>query len=153
MSDEIIASDAWYSPHEAAVIAAIAHAVISADATYDVPGAGDAAIIAKVLERLQKHQQRMRAGVEQLCEECDPRALSPDELLRVLELDSRHRSFYRLLSIYIVQAYYQDSRVLASLALPDRAPFPEGHAVQEGDWSLLDQVKSRKPFYRPVNGD
>ena len=95
----------------------------------------------------------MRAGVEQLCEECDPRALSPDELLRVLELDSRHRSFYRLLSIYIVQAYYQDSRVLASLALPDRAPFPEGHAVQEGDWSLLDQVKTRKPFYRPVTGD
>ena len=36
MSDEIIASDAWYSPHEASVIAAIAHAVIGADATYPV---------------------------------------------------------------------------------------------------------------------
>ena len=51
MSDEIIASDV-VQPHEASVIAAIAHAVISADATYGVPGAGDGAIIAKVLVRL-----------------------------------------------------------------------------------------------------
>ena len=76
--------------------------------------------------------------------------MTSDGLLELLEGDGRYRSFYRLLSVYIVQAYYQDSRVLDSLGLPDRAPFPDGYAVAEGDWSLLDQVKTRRPFYRPV---
>lgn len=150
MTDRIIATDSWYSAHESAVIAAIANAVITADDHHGVPGAGDAPILAKVLSRIEPHQVRMRSGIEQLCADSDPLAMTSDGLLELLEGDGRYRSFYRLLSVYIVQAYYQDSRVLDSLGLPDRAPFPDGYAVAEGDWSLLDQVKTRRPFYRPV---
>ena len=150
MSDRIIVTDSWFSAHESAVIAAIANAVITADDRYGVPGGGDAPILAKVLARIEPHQVRMRSEIEQLCVDCDPLAMTSDGLLELLEGDGRYRSFYRLLSVYIVQAYYQDSRVLDSLGLPDRAPFPDGYAVAEGDWSLLDQVKTRRPFYRPV---
>jgi hypothetical protein len=43
----------------------------------------------------------------------------------------------------ILQCYYRDDRVLRSLGLELRAPFPKGHVLPEGDWSLLDPVKAR----------
>ena len=50
----------------------------------------------------------------------------------------------------ITSAYYQDARVLASINLKSTPPFPGGHEVEVGDWSLLDPVKARAPFYRKV---
>jgi hypothetical protein len=43
----------------------------------------------------------------------------------------------------VLQCYYRDDRVLRSLGLELRAPFPKGHVLPEGDWSLLDPVKAR----------
>jgi len=43
----------------------------------------------------------------------------------------------------ILQCYYRDDRVLRSLGLQLRAPFPKGHVLPDGDWSLLDPVKAR----------
>jgi hypothetical protein len=43
----------------------------------------------------------------------------------------------------ILQCYYRDDRVLRSLGIELRAPFPKGHVLPEGDWSLLDPVKAR----------
>ena len=149
MTDRIIATDSWYSAHESAVIAAIANAVITADDHHGVPGLG----MRQFWPRCWPVSSLIKSDalrIEQLCADSDPLAMTSDGLLELLEGDGRYRSFYRLLSVYIVQAYYQDSRVLDSLGLPDRAPFPDGYAVAEGDWSLLDQVKTRRPFYRPV---
>jgi hypothetical protein len=50
----------------------------------------------------------------------------------------------------ILQCYYRDERVLRSLGLEARAPFPKGHALEQGDWSLLDAVKARPPMWRRV---
>ena len=55
-----------------------------------------------------------------------------------------------LLMSNIVQCYYQDDRVLEALDIEPRPPFPEGHDVEQGDWSLLDPVRARDKFYRPV---
>ena len=43
----------------------------------------------------------------------------------------------------VLQCYYRDDRVLRSLGLEPRAPFPKGHVLPDGDWSLLDPVKAR----------
>ena len=43
----------------------------------------------------------------------------------------------------VLQCYYRDDRVLRSLGLELRAPFPKGYTLKEGDWSLLDPVKAR----------
>jgi hypothetical protein len=37
-----------------------------------------------------------------------------------------------------------------ALGQEPRAPFPKGHVVEQGDWSLLDPVRARKPLYRRV---
>ncbi len=48
----------------------------------------------------------------------------------------------------ILSAYYRDDRVLLALGLEARAPFPKGYALEQGDWSLLDAVRRRPPFWR-----
>jgi hypothetical protein len=48
----------------------------------------------------------------------------------------------------VLQCYYRDDRVLRSLGLELRPPFPQGHTLEQGDWSLLDPVKKRPPMLR-----
>jgi len=48
----------------------------------------------------------------------------------------------------ILGAYYRDDRVLLAIGHEARAPFPKGYAVEQGDWSLLDPVRHRAPFWR-----
>ena len=48
----------------------------------------------------------------------------------------------------ILGAYYRDDRVLLALGLEARAPFPKGYTLEQGDWSLLDAVRHRAPFWR-----
>jgi hypothetical protein len=48
----------------------------------------------------------------------------------------------------VLQCYYRDDRVLRSLGLELRAPFPQGYTLEQGDWSLLDPVKARPPTLR-----
>jgi hypothetical protein len=50
----------------------------------------------------------------------------------------------------VLVCYYRDDRVMLSLGQEPRAPFPKGHTVEQGDWSLLEPVKRRAPFYRKV---
>jgi hypothetical protein len=35
-----------------------------------------------------------------------------------------------------------------SLGLEARPPFPKGHTLEQGDWSLLDPVRSRPKLWR-----
>jgi hypothetical protein len=48
----------------------------------------------------------------------------------------------------VLQCYYRDDRVLRSLGLELRAPFPLGYELEQGDWSLLDPVKAMAPSLR-----
>lgn len=48
----------------------------------------------------------------------------------------------------ILGAYYRDDRVLVALGHEARAPFPKGYVLEQGDWSLLDAVRNRPPFWR-----
>ena len=53
-----------------------------------------------------------------------------------------------VLSSVILQCYYRDDRVMRSLGMEPRPPFPNGHEVEQGDWSLLDPVRKRPKLYR-----
>lgn len=48
----------------------------------------------------------------------------------------------------ITHAYYRDDRILVSLGMEARAPFPTGNTVKEGDWSLLGPVRASPPIWR-----
>ena len=51
----------------------------------------------------------------------------------------------------VLLCYYRDDRVMRSLGLEPRPPFPKGHVVEQGDWSLLDPVRARPPMWRKVD--
>ena len=54
------------------------------------------------------------------------------------------------LSQIVLQCYYRDDRVMRSLGMEVRPPFPKGFVVEQGDWSLLDPVRARPKMYREV---
>ena len=63
--------------------------------------------------------------------------------------DQRSEALKSLTSV-ILQCYYRDDRVMRSLGMEPRPPFPKGLEVEQGDWSLLDPVRERPKFYREV---
>lgn len=48
----------------------------------------------------------------------------------------------------VLQCYYRDDRVVRSLGLERRPPYPKGHVLGDGDWSLLGSVRARLPMGR-----
>ena len=66
------------------------------------------------------------------------------------EFDPAAISGQRTLVSIIAQCYYRDDRVMRSLEMEPRSPFPQGFEVEQGDWSLLDPVKRRGRIYRQV---
>ena len=48
----------------------------------------------------------------------------------------------------VLQCYYRDDRVVRSLGLEPRPPYPKGHVLEDGDGSLLDPVRARPPIWR-----
>ena len=42
--------------------------------------------------------------------------------------------------------------VVRALGHEPRAPFPRGHALEQGEWSLLDAVRDRPRMWRDVDG-
>lgn len=148
---EIIGRSGHFGELEIKVIAAIAAAVIPEDGSFDVPGADDPIILATILDKVEEQfAERVQSGISRLMADADPLALDSEQLLDRLEQDARFRSFYQVLTIAIMQAYYQDGRVLESLGMDPRPPFPAGHEVESGDWALLEPVQGRGPLYRRV---
>jgi hypothetical protein len=47
-----------------------------------------------------------------------------------------------------VQCYYRDARVMESLGMEARPPFPKGYELEQGEWSLLDPVRDRGKMWR-----
>jgi hypothetical protein len=150
MSDDIIGTDQIFSATERRAIALIAEAMIGPNELRNLPGASDSQILATILEKAESFAARLKAGIELLQTELDPSTLPASDLLQKLDGDVRFRSLSRILTIIVMQSYYQDPRVLKAAGLSARPPFPLGHEVESGDWSLLEPVKQRSPFYRPV---
>lgn len=124
----------------------VAAMIVPASDEYKVPGADDPAIQADILATLGRDTKLVVAALDHLAR------LAGQPLA---ELDAERRNtvaqeFRRsggaaaaTLTRVVLQCYYRDDRVLRSLGLELRAPFPKGHVLPDGDWSLLDPVKAR----------
>lgn len=140
-----------------AALAALADAIIPPSAKYDVPGAGDPAIVAEIVSDAAKRMPKLvdaLAALDALAEaEAGERFAALDPPARadvVAAFRDAHADAAALLANLAVQCYYRDARVMASLGLAPRPPHPEGYTVAQGDWSLLDPVRRRESFYRPA---
>ena len=129
----------------------IADVMIPASTEYDVPSAGDDAIIDDILRTLGRDLPDVRTALIQLA------ALSGGAFC---ELDAARREAVATtflasgtpalatLGRVVLQCYYRDDRVMRSLGLEPRPPFPLGHTLEQGDWSLLDPVRTRAKMWR-----
>jgi hypothetical protein len=130
---------------------AIAAEIIPASAEFDVPGADDPAIQADILATLGRDVGPVAEALDQLARLAgQPLAgLDPGRREAVaLELRATGGEAVATLSRVVLQCYYRDDRVVRSLGLEPRPPYPKGHVLEEGDWSLLDPVRARPPMWR-----
>jgi hypothetical protein len=150
-SDDIIGSDAVLSELEQAGLARILRAMIPASEAYGVPGADDPLIVADIIATGRVVLPELAPLLKSLGETA--LAISgaePDT--EALSVRQEHPEIAGLLVALAVQCYYRDDRVMASLDMPVRPPFPDGYEIADGDWSLLDPVRTRGPIYRATPG-
>jgi hypothetical protein len=124
----------------------IAGMIIPASDEYKVPGADDPAIQADMLATLGRDTKLVATALDHLARLAGgPLAeLDADRREAAALVFRKHGGTAAATLVRVVlQCYYRDDRVLRSLGLELRAPFPNGHVLPDGDWSLLDQVKAR----------
>jgi hypothetical protein len=126
----------------------IAEMMIPASTDYGVPSAADDAIFTDILRSFGRDEPHVMTVLRELGGFAD---LDPaGRQARVAQLREQHSEALKGLSSVILQCYYRDDRVMRSLGMEPRPPFPKGHEVEQGDWSLLDPVRKRPKFYREV---
>jgi hypothetical protein len=138
---------------EARDLRALAGLMIPASTTYKVPGADDDLIFADIMKSLERDTEDTRTALAHLARLSGGAFadLSPDRRRDVAATFKKEGGAPLFaLNRVVLLCYYRDDRVMRSLGQEPRSPFPKGHEVEQGDWSLLDQVKTRAPIWRPV---
>ena len=130
---------------------AIAGAIIPASMEFDVPGADDPAIQADIVTTLGRDTGLVREALDELARLAGSPLAGLDPARReavALELRAKGGAAVATLTRVVLQCYYRDDRVVRSLGLEPRPPYPKGHVLEDGDWSLLDPVRARPPMWR-----
>ena len=129
----------------------VAAMIIPASDEYKVPGADDPAIQADMLATLGRDTMLVAQALDYLAR----LAGKPLAELDATRRDAIAKEFRATGGVaaatlvrVVLQCYYRDDRVLRSLGLELRAPFPKGYTLEQGDWALLDPVKARSGTLR-----
>lgn len=152
--DNLITTDNQLSDEEQRTFEVLVGTMIPADTKYGVPAADDPQILANILARAAELPFLTDAlqTLDQLSIDHHGdrfSAVEDDDRVALLEEFGRVRPpVVRALFSITSQCYYQDDRVLESLGMQARAPFPDGFTLEQGDWSLLDPVRQRAKMYR-----
>jgi len=129
----------------------LAAMIFPASEEYKVPGADDATIQADMLATLGRDTAQVREGLDRLARLAGKPLAELDPARRdavAQEFRATGGAAAATLVRVVLQCYYRDDRVLRSLGLELRAPFPKGYTLEQGDWSLLDPVKATPPSLR-----
>ncbi len=139
------------SPAELRDFRCVAGMMIPASAEFGVPSADDDLIFADITATLGRDLEQVREALLGLA------ALSGGALADLNDarreavaqvFQERGGAAFATLTRVILQCYYRDDRVVRSLGLEPRPPFPGGHILEQGDWSLLDPVRARPKMWR-----
>ena len=124
----------------------VAAMIVPASDEYKVPGADDPAIQADILATLDRDTAQVTKALDHLAKLAGGPLAALDNARRdavAKEFRASGGAAAATLVRVVLQCYYRDDRVLRSLGLELRAPFPRGYVLEDGDWSLLDPVKAR----------
>jgi len=119
---------------------ALAGIIIPASSAYGVPSADDDRIFADILRSLARDRDDISSALAHLARLAGG---------AFADREAGGAPLAALVRVVLL-CYYRDDRVMRSLGQEPRPPFPKGHVVEQGDWSLLDPVRARKPMYRVV---
>jgi len=141
-----------FSELEKDLLQRLAGSIIATSKTRGLPGADNDRIFASILARAEPVTRMSEdltdcfsgvGGVETLLE------LGDREFRTCLEsVRKTQHAFLSGFMILVAQSYYQDEGVLEILGRDGSPPYPRGNVLEQGDWSLLDPVKHKAPFYR-----
>ena len=144
-------TDAALTPREEADLRTLAALIIPASKKFSVPGADDPIVFADIVTSMRHEFNDIRAALK-LASGLRGEPLASLKLTDQLEVVAGLRAMggraVDTLTRHILLCYYRDDRVMRSLGIEPRPPFPGGFVVEQGDWSLLDPVKVRAPFWR-----
>ena len=149
--------DPRFTAEEQVLLKRIARGIIPPAPALGLPGADDELIFNHALASTAEQATRLQGELNDLLttEGGASRFVLSDEVRFdewlsdwAKDWPGRTHTFFRLFVPILLRAYYQDPRVHSVYDRRPGPPFPEGYAVIEGDWSLLDSVRSRAPFYR-----
>ena len=144
-------SDSALTPAQKSDLRAIAGVMIPASAEFDVPGADDPLIQADIAATLGRDAGPVREALDELARLAGLPLAGLDPARRdavAMELRAKGGAAVATLTRVVLQCYYRDDRVVRSLGLEPRPPYPKGHVLEDGDWSLLDPVRARPPMWR-----
>jgi hypothetical protein len=140
-NEQLIATDDPLTRDARKTLAALVGAMIPASDEYDVPSASDPVIFADILNTAAAILPLLGPAVEEL--------VAGTDLVEALR--ASHAELVPPLVAVVAQCYYRDDRVMTSLGMEPRAPFPDGFDLEDGDWSLLDPVRKRAAMYRQID--
>lgn len=129
----------------------IAGTMIPANAKLGMPGADDPLIMADIVKTLGRDLPLVCEAVAAIATKSGGTFAGLDRDAREALINACHAdggAAAATLGRVILAAYYRDDRVLLAIGHEARAPFPKGYVVEQGDWSLLDTVRGRAPFWR-----
>ena len=129
----------------------IAAMIVPASDEYKVPGADDPAVQADMLATLGRDTVLVAQALDLLARLAGKPLAGLEPARRdavAQEFRASGGAAAATLVRVVLQCYYRDDRVLRSLGLELRAPFPKGYTLEQGNWSLLDPVKGRPPNLR-----
>lgn len=131
----------------------LAGIMLPASAEYRVPGADEPAIFADICRSLGRDFAAVRRALAELRErsggDFSKLAAEAAQTTAMAWLD-KGGPLVVALGRSVLQCYYRDDRVVVALGLEPRPPFPKGHKLEQGDWTLLDPVRTRPRMWRDV---
>jgi hypothetical protein len=140
--------------------------MIPASPALGVPGADDEAIFADVLRSLGRDADAVRQALRTLdslsvdapANAAQSSAAPAAPAFADLPAETKAAAAQRLreahpvlastLVAVVARCYYRDDRVMRSLGMEPRPPFPKGFDVEQGDWSILEPVRARGRIWR-----
>jgi hypothetical protein len=125
--------------------------MIPADAARGLPGADDPSILDDLLSTLGRDLPDVRNALDRLAALAEsPFAALPTPRAEQIAHGFLARDTPEIFTLgrVVLQCYYRDPRVLRALGVDPYPPFPRGHTLEQGDWSLLDTVRQLPPMWR-----
>ena len=116
-----------------------------------MPGAEDPAIFADILSTIRRDKDALSWTLNAVDKASGGRLadlLPADQSSLLARLRATDAGLLSVVEAVVSRAYYRDDRVLKSIGMEARPPYPNGYDVEQGDWSLLDPVRKRAAMYR-----